>query len=218
MTRNVVTFSVQLGSGGHEIARTVADDLRYRFIDREVILQAAEMSGVSLETIAAAERWPSFVERMVERLTASAAVTDGLLMAPGSEIGLTMRTSQDYRRLIEEVVRDVAADGRCVIVGHAGQAILGDRPDVFKVLVHGSSERRAQRLAWEAGIGVEAAREQVTKDDCARAKFFRCAYGMEWLNSGAYDLTINSDEVNANTAAAWVIEGVRAKGREPALA
>lgn len=218
MAKNVITFSVQLGSGGNDVARAVANELGFRFIDREVISQAAELSGVSPETIVGAERWPSFAERMVERLTSTAVAADEFLMSPVTAESLTMRTSADYRALIEQVVRDVAAEGRCVIVGHAGHAILQEQPQVFRVLVHGSSERRSRRLAASEGIGVEEAVERITKDDCERAKFFRCAYGLEWLSSSGYDLTVNSDEVDAGTATAWVIDGAQARGREPVTA
>jgi cytidylate kinase len=213
MTRDVVTFSVQIGSGGHEIAQEVATRLGLRFYDREVISRAAELSGVSPETVAAAERWPSLVERMVEHLTTTAVASDGFLLSPIGASVLTMRSSAEYRALIEEVVRNLADEGSCVIVGHAGQAILRDTPGVFKVLVHGSRDVRAQRVARSEALPLAQATQLLSDDDCRRTRFFKCAYGMEWLGSSAYDLTINGSEIDTATAADWVVAGLKARDR-----
>src|SRR5919106_2756136 len=143
MVVNVVTFSVQLGSDGQAIAEAVAAKLGYRYYDAEIVSQAADIAGVSPDTIAAAERWPTFVERMLERLALTTVVSEGVLPAPPTNAGAMMLTSADYRALIEQVVHSLAEEGECVIIGHAGQAILQQTPRVFKVLIHGSKERRA---------------------------------------------------------------------------
>jgi len=207
---SVVTFAVQLGSGGNEIARTIALKLGYRFLDHEVISRAAEIAGVSPETIAAAERWPTFVERMLERLALTTVVSEGVLPAPPTNAGAMMLTSADYRALIEQVVHNLAEEGKCVIVGHAAQAILHQTPQVFKVLVHGSKDRRASRLALQEGIDAKEALERVKMYDAQRTSFFKHAFNLEWLDSTGYDITINSDDVDMDTAVSWILSGVRA--------
>lgn len=210
MTAKVVTFSVQLGSDGLEIARAVAQRLSYRFLDHEVIAQAASIAGVSPETIAAAERWPTFVERMLERLALTTVVSEGVLPAPPANPATMMLTSADYRALIEQVVHSLAEEGNCVIVGHAGQAILQQTPQVFKVFVHGSKERRAKRLAAEDGIELKEALEQIKASDQQRISFFKHAYEMDWLDSSTFDMTVNTDDVEHETAISLIITGVEA--------
>jgi cytidylate kinase len=206
----VITFAVQLGSGGNEIARTIALKLDYRFLDHEVISRAAEIAGVSPETIAAAERWPTFVERMLERLALTTVVSEGVLPAPPTNAGAMMLTSADYRALIEQVVRSLAEEGKCVIVGHAAQAILRQSPQVFKVLVHGSKERRAERLSFQESVDIKDATERVKTYDSQRTSFFKHAFGLDWLDSTIYDITINTDDVDQDTAISWILSGVGA--------
>jgi cytidylate kinase len=207
---SVVTFAVQLGSGGNEIARTIALKLGYRFLDHEVISRAAEIAGVSPETIAAAERWPTFIERMLERLALTTVVSEGVLPAPPTNAGAMMLTSADYRSLIEQVVTSLTEEGKCVIVGHAGQAILQQTPQVFKVLVHGSKDRRASRVAIQEGIDAKEALERVKTYDSQRTSFFKHAFNIDWLDSTIYDVTINSDDVDTDTAVSWILSGVGA--------
>jgi cytidylate kinase len=206
----VITFSVQLGSDGVAIARTVADKLGYRYLDNEVISQAAAIAGVSPETIAAAERWPTFVERMLERLALTTVVSEGVLPTPPANPATMMLTSTDYRALIEQVVHSLAEEGNCVIIGHAGQAILRQTPEVFKVFVHGSKERRAERLAAEEGIEIGEAKERIKAHDNQRVSFFKHAYDLDWLDSSVYDITINTDDVDHATAVSWIMTGVEA--------
>jgi cytidylate kinase len=211
MAANVVTFSVQLGSGGFEIAQDIAEKLGYRYLDSEVIAQAAALAGVSPETIAAAERWPTFVERMLERLALTTVVSEGVLPTPPTANPATMMlTSADYRQLVEQVVQSLAAEGRCVIIGHAGQAILQNTRHVFKVLVHGSKDRRAARLSAEQGIDVKEAMSQIKDADRQRVEFFKHVYNMEWLDSSTYDMTINTDDVERETAVSLVLTGISA--------
>ncbi len=211
MAANVVTFSVQLGSGGFEIAQDIAEKLDYRYLDSEVIAQAAALAGVSPETIAAAERWPTFVERMLERLALTTVVSEGVLPTPPTANPATMMlTSADYRQLVEQVVQSLAAEGRCVIIGHAGQAILQNTPQVFKVLVHGSKDRRAARLSEELGIDNQDAMSQLKVADRQRIDFFKHVYNMEWLDSSTYDMTINTDDVDRQTAVSLIMTGISA--------
>lgn len=211
VTAAVVTFAVQLGSDGFAIARGIADKLGHRYLDSEVIAQAAAIAGVSPETVAAAERWPTFVERMLERLALTTVVSEGVLPAPPANPATMMLTSADYRALIEQVVLSLAEEGRCVIVGHAGQAILRETPNVFKVLVHGSKQKRAQRLAIEEGIDIDEAKERIKSHDSQRTSFFKHAYDLDWLDSEVYDLTINTDDVDIETAISMVLAGVTAR-------
>ncbi len=210
MAAKVVTFAVQLGSDGVAIAQAVADKLHYRYLDNEVVSQAASLAGVSPETVAAAERWPGFVERMLERLALSTVVAEGGLPTPPANPALMMMSSSDYRQLIEQVIRSLAQDGGCVIVGHAGQAILDQTPQVFKVLVHGSQKRRTERLMKDESIEEKVAMQRVKEWDRQRIDFFKHVYNLDWLGSETYDMTINTDDVDHDTAISLIMTGVEA--------
>ena len=145
MTASVVTFANQIGAGGFAVARAAAAKLRYRYYDWEVFSQAAAEAGVSPEEIAvaAAERAPSFLERMMLRL---ANATSSEESSPPAAPGLSIFNSDDYGQFIEHVVLELAQQGDAVIVGHAGGAILRDRPSIFKVLIRAGDEARIARL------------------------------------------------------------------------
>lgn len=209
MTARTITFALQLGSGGFEIAHRVADALKYRYYDWEVTSQAAAQAGVSPETIAAAEHAPSFLERIVERLLAPGIYDDesmGRLSVETMSSAIRTLSSGQYRHFIENVVRELAERGDAVIVGHAGQIVLKDMPGTLKVLVVGSPERRAERLAQDEGLSREAAAAAVRDSDRQRNSFFKQIYNVELLSASLYDLTLNTDRLSIEAATQLVLD------------
>jgi cytidylate kinase len=209
MAASVVTFSTQIGSGGHRIARAVAEKLRFRYYDWEIISQAASEAGVSPEVLAVAtsERAPGFFERMMSRLAGLAAGED-----PSTETAaprLSMMNSDDYRQFIEYVVRELGTQGESIIVNHSGQVILKDTPGVLKVLVSGSPERRAARLTETQGRDIESARKMVADSDRQRDDYFKRVYHMSWLNMRNYDLALNTDHVSQELAVDMIAAAAR---------
>jgi cytidylate kinase len=204
-----VTFSVQVGSGGFAIARATAEKLGYRYYDWEITSQAAEMAGVSPEVVAASERVPGFLDRVMRRLSMAPSLpSDEAAIEPAPAMivsAVQSLTSDDYRQFIERVVVELAARSGSVIVGHAGQAILKDNPSVFRVLVFGDPKRRAERLAIEQRMTFEQALSAIKQSDKERSDLFRRVYHIDWLDASIYDLCINSDRVISEAAIDAVI-------------
>jgi cytidylate kinase len=212
MPVNVVSLSVQTGSGGFNIARQVSEKLGFRYYDWEITSEAAARAGVSPTDVIAAERVPGFVERMMRRLGAASAVTAEA--TPGfTEISpatwtnaLQSMTSEDYRQFIERIVVEIAEQGSAVIVGHAAQHTLRDRPDTLRVLLWGSPDMRAQRLAKEQSLSLEEAAKRIKESDRDRSELLRRAYHFDWLDAAMYDLCINTDRFADDYTAGLVVE------------
>src|SRR5688500_19260125 len=100
--------------------------------------------------------------RIMERLSSASAYVgddvDTSVPTPAvMDRAITALSSGDYRRFIERVVHELAAEGRVVVVGHAGQVVLQQERGIFKVMINGSRAQRAERLASEASISMEDA-------------------------------------------------------------
>ena len=209
MTASVVTFCTQMGTGGSRIARAVAEKLRYRYYDWEVISQAANEAGVSPEVLAVAtsERLPGFFERMMTRL---AGLGTGEEMSSGpAPPRPNLLTSDDYRQFLERVVRELGNRGEAVIVNHSGQVVLRDTPGVLKVLVTGSHDRRAARLSQAQGAEPVATLKLIEDSDKQRADYFKRLYRMDWLSMSNYDLALNVDHVSPDLAVDMVAAAAR---------
>jgi cytidylate kinase len=214
MPAAVVVVSVQAGSGGFAIARQVAERLGLRYYDWEITSEAAVRAGITPTEVIAAEHVPGFLERIMRRLgSMSTGVEAGATFSEPTAAAWTTAvqsmSSDDYRDLIERVVLELADRGDAVIVGHAAQHTLRDRSGVLRVLVHGSLQRRAERLAIEQGSPIDDALAVIRQSDKERTELLRRVYHFDWLDAGMYELTINTDHLSQDFAVETILAAAR---------
>lgn len=216
MPASVVTFTVQIGSGGYSIARAVAESLGFRYYDWEITSEAASRAGVSPDVVAASERVPGFMERMMRRLVSASAVSGEeavTMIAPEPAIlsaAVQSLNSDDYRQFIERVVAELAERGDAVIVGHAAQAILKKTSGTLKVLLYGSASARADRLAAEQKTSAEQAMQTMRQSDKDRSELFARVYKLNWLDASNYDLAFKTDHLPVEVAVQTVVATAKA--------
>ncbi|WP_322796320.1 cytidylate kinase-like family protein [Tepidiforma sp.] len=211
-----ITIARQVGTGGEEVARHVADALGFRLLDYRLVQEAAFEAGVSPETVAEAERRPSFFARILEALARTPgahAVTWGEPV----DIGATpILTSADYRQLIQQVVEDFAAHGSVVFLGHGAQFMLRGRPDTFRVFISGSESERVRRLAAQMAVAPDDAREVLIRSDRERVAYFREYFGAEWLSPASYDLCVSTDRLEPRAVARLILAALDLAAPVPA--
>lgn len=206
MNIRVVTVSRQVGTRGEEVAQRVAEGLGFRYIDYQVIQAAAREAGVSPETVSEAEHSPSLLTRILESLARNPSMPVAAWADPVPLTTSPLYTSADYRRFIESVIRDLANEGNCVIVGHAGQVILRDRLDTLRLLITGSPEVRTRRVMAGMNVDEKTALKTVERTDTERLDYFKRFYDTGWLTACTYDLCINTDRIEPDQAVEIIVQ------------
>ncbi|MGE5595300.1 MAG: AAA family ATPase [Hyphomicrobiales bacterium] len=201
MNTRVVTIARQVGAAGEEVAAGVASRLGFRVIDYQVIQKAAEEAGVSPETVSEAEHTPSLMTRLLEALARNPTMPVAAWADPLPLSTSPLFTSSDYRKFVEEVIRDVAEQGNSVIVGHGAHVALRGRFDTLSVLITGSPEFRSRRIMAGMGVDEKTALKTVERTDNERIDYFHRFYDTGWLSPWVYDLCINTDHINPDQAA-----------------
>jgi cytidylate kinase len=174
---STVTISRQMGSLGMEVAQAVAARLDYRLVRREVINQAARRAGAPEVALAA-----------IDEL--------GLLKLCPSP-----RACHAYHRAVKQVMEELAAEGKVVIVGRAEQVILRDQMQVLRVRVVAPPPLRIARLVERQSISPEAAAAQIEASDRYRRNYLKRFYHARWDDPELYDLTINTEHISPAAAA-----------------
>lgn len=205
MNTRVITIARQVGVAGEEVAQTVARKTGFRYIDYQIIQQAASEAGVSPETVSEAEHTPSLLTRILEALARNPSMPVAAWADPIPLTTTPLYTSADYRRVVEEVVRDLAEQGECVIVGHAAQVILRGRLDTVRVLITGSPDFRARRIMAGMNVDEPTALKTVERTDAERNDWYKRFYETGWLSPWTYDLCINTDHMNPEQGAELVL-------------
>jgi cytidylate kinase len=223
----IVTFSRQLGSGGNEIAAGVAEALGLRFIDREIINRAAHEAGVPKIALQEMEYegQRTLVEQVLDILrqmpplpnpleTAQREAATPLSVHFGGIFSPTVRPMSiamgDYVRIVGMVIRDLAREGRVIIVGRGSQVLLKDHPAALHIQIVAPFWHRVKAIMEREGLERRATVSRVRISDRARADYLRRYHNVRWLDPHLYDLVINTDKVPVEVAVGLIVEASRA--------
>lgn len=182
----VITVTRQFGSGGREIGRKLAEAYDIPFYDNEIISRAAKETGFAEAAFERAE------DKATNSLLYSIAM--GMNVFSNQEIGFSGLSLDDRIFLAQsKVIRNVAAEGPCVIVGKCADYILKDHDNMVKLFISATLDFRIRRAIEVEGISQESAAETVMKKDKSRANYYKYHSGERWDNVLNYDMAIRSD-------------------------
>ena len=210
MARRVICISRLLGAGGVDVGRMVAANLGYRLVDEEIVLQAAESNGVSVEELADAERRTKVIDRLTRNL-AAAGGSASFMTAGAGAFDLSGGTDpKSLRALIQRSIHEAAERGDVVIVSHAASYALAGKDNVLRVLVTASPETRAGRVAQEDSLDSKKAAKAVADDDAGRAAYLKSFYRVGDELPTHYDLALNSDSLSVELMSDLVVSAASA--------
>ena len=189
MDYRVLTVSREFGSGGGRIAKTVADWLGWKLLDRELIEDIACRAHVDSRVVSRYdERVESWLGRINHQAMRGAALSAGVI--PDEE---TCFDPDVMAELSRRVIESAYEEGNCVIVGRGAQCILQDKADAFHVFVYAPFNDRVQRLRARLGPGVNI-EERIHAVDDERAHYLQQRYNRAWNNPHLYNLMISSSD------------------------
>lgn len=193
----IITIGRQYGSGGREIGQKLADIYGIPFYDNELITRAAKESGFAEETFARAE------DKATNSLLYSLAM--GINVYGNQDFGFAGLSLDDRIFLAQsDVIRKVAEEGSCVIVGRCADYVLKEWQNVFNIFIQASLDFRLKRVVTEYGEDEKKAGEIILKNDKRRANYYNYHVGEKWTNLTNYDLVIRSDLTGIDNAVSCI--------------
>lgn len=189
----IITISRQYGSGGREIGEKLAKILGIPFYDNELITRAAKESGFA----------ESVFERAEEKATNSLlySIAMGMGAYGSQDMGFSNLSLDDRIYLAQsDVIRKIAAEGPCVIVGRCADYILKDNPRVVNVFICADIKSRVERATTKYNMPVAKAQENILKIDKRRANYYNYHANEKWGKAENYHLSIKSDFVGIDNA------------------
>ena len=195
----IITISRQYGSGGREIGEKLAVKLGIPFYDKELITRAARESGFAESAFENAER------KATNSLLYSIAM--GMNAYGNQEIGFTHLSLDDQIYLAQSnVIRKVAGEGPCVIVGRCADYILRDYKNVVHVFVWADLPFRVERAVSLYHLPANKAEEEILKTDKRRANYYNYHASEKWGRIENYHLSIKSNDVGINNTVKLIAE------------
>ena len=194
----IITISRQYGSGGREIGRMLAEELGLAFYDKELIALAAQKSGISKELFENADEMPSN-----SFLYSLSMGTHGIGTAGVPQFA-DILTNDKLFVLQSKVIRELADQNPCVIVGRCADYILRDRPRCVNVFFFAQESVREERICAEEGLSAAQAKEKIRKIDKRRASYYNYYSDMPWGVATSYHLSLDTTRLTSRQAAGVV--------------
>ncbi len=167
----IITIAREHGSSGKQIGKLVAERLGIPFYYKEMTALAAKESGLDREFIA-------------DINTNSPAILHSLYLS--TDVIQQAVAAQD------KVIKMIADQGSCVIVGRAADHVLRDNPNLLSVFIYAPEEFRIGRIMEVYGDTREEAIKYIRRSDDARASYYKSISGKTWGSRHNYDLVVNS--------------------------
>ena len=187
----IITLSREYGSGGRYIGKLVAEKLGIKLYDKEFITEIAEETGLSEE----------YIKENEQKRENLSILNNGYYFGLNNADELFIKESK--------LIKKVADEESCVIVGRCADYILRNREDVLKIFVYSDMENKIERATKFYGLNKESAKKEINRIDKLRANHYKYYTGKEWNNHSNYDICINSDSIGVENAANLICEIVK---------
>ena len=92
----------------------------------------------------------------------------------------------------ENVIRDLASKGPCVIVGRCADFILKDQPDCLHIFVHSDMAHRAARVRERYGETSKPMEKRLQEKDSKRKVYYKHYTNRNWGEAENYDVCLDS--------------------------
>jgi len=167
----IITIARQHGSSGKQIGKVVAEKMGIPFYYKEMIALAAHESGLDQEFISDIHKNSPDVLR---------------------DLYLSTHVVQHAIKAQDRIIRKIADNGSCVIVGRAAGYVLRDYDNVIRIFIHAPKQYRISRVMEVYGDSLREAKQNIWRSDKARAAYYRHISGMRWGDDEHYNLVIDS--------------------------
>lgn len=179
----IITISRQYGSGGRIVGKKLAEKLGVPFYDNELINLAAEKTGLSKECFKEAESVST--SNLLLSLTTLTPTIDSYGLPLNEKIFLVQ----------SQVIKDVASQGSCVIVGRSADYVLSEHHNCINVFIHADLKDRVERAVSLYGLDAKNTESAVLKTDKKRAGYYNYFTGQKWGKLENYDISINTSKI-----------------------
>lgn len=184
----VITIARQYGSGGKTIGKMLAERMQVPFYDKELMRMASDESGISEGLFADAD------EKVKNSLLMSIVknVYSGELITPDSD---DFTSSDNLFNYQAKIIRELAEQQSCVIIGRCADYVLKDYDNVLSVFVHAPHDFCVEQAGKKHSLNEKELEKLIAKTDRQRAGYYKYHTGREWTDARNYDLCLDSSKL-----------------------
>jgi cytidylate kinase len=181
----IVTISRGSYTGGIAVAERLAEELGCPCVSREVIMDAAQESGIAEERIQKTfEEPPRFLQQQPGRMAS-------------------------HLNFVRAALLRRASGGDLVYHGLAAHLLLEGIPHVLRVRIIDDREARIEAAMEDKHLSRKEADQFITRLDGQLGKWTRFLYAVDWNDPSLYDVVLNLESMSVGGA----VEAIAAMSR-----
>lgn len=200
MANTIITIGRQFGSNGRMIGEKLAELMGVKCYDKQLIKEAAKQSGL----------WEDFLDNMDEKPTSSflySVVMDPYsYMSFDSNTNYGMNLNQKAFMATYETIKSIADRESCVIIGRCSNYVLREYEKVLSAFIYAPLEVRIDTVMKRFNLNEKQARDQIAKEDKARASYFNYYTSYKWGKNESYDILIDSSLLGPDGTAELLLD------------
>ncbi len=189
----IITISREYGSGGRYVGRLIADKLGIKLYDKELIIKLSEKTGLSEE----------YIEDNEQKREILSSLNDGYYFSLNNANNLFLNEA--------ELIKKLADNESCVIIGRCADFILRDRKDVTKIFIYSDIENKIRRATEIYGLEKAKAEKEIKRINKLRANHYKFYTERDWNDKSNYDICINSDVLGVEKTADLICDMIKSK-------
>lgn len=190
----IVTISREFESGGHIIARKIAEDLGFELYDRNLLDKLAENMSVDagyLEKYDEKPKNPWFAKRRGEHSNSM---------------------EENLAQMQFDFLRKKAESGNSiVIVGRCGETVFKEHKGLISIFVTGDMDYKLKRTMERYNLSESKAMSKLKRHDAKRKSYHNSHSYFKWGDSRHYDICINSSRLGLDGTAEVLENYIRAR-------
>lgn len=204
MEKFIITIARGYGSGGRTIGQMLSEKLHVEFYDRDLIKLASDESGIN----------EALFGKSDEKTKAGfgTKIYEDKIITPDKKAFTKEENLFNYQA---KVIKQLADEKSCIIVGRCADFVLRNRRDVIRVFVYADEEACIKNVAEVKGItDRKEALKRIAATDKERAAYYKAHTGRAWIDARNYDLCLNSGDLGFDKCVDIITEYIKIKIRK----
>ena len=204
----VIAINREFGSGGREIAYKIGELLGVNVYDKAILDTLTSKFNLTVEEMqrikATKPNWWNDFCRFYQQF--GAAGQGGYTPQEDREV-----TSQQIYLAEAQILRDLASQESCVIIGRSGFYVFRDHPYAMRIFFIADRKARVKRVMEKFALDEDAASMRIDKIDEARDTYTQAVAGVSRYDARNYDFVFNVTQFPTDLVAQFLADNIRKK-------
>jgi cytidylate kinase len=196
MENTVISIGRQFGAGGRTIGKKLAERFGFKYYDKELITLAAKEIGFDVDIFEKADEKPGFI-RFFQNLMGGECLDDNYM------------SNTSLFKVQSDVIKKLAEDGPCVIVGRCSDYVLRNNPKLVSVFLSANEEDKVKLVTKRSCVSEEKALKLIRNTNSKRADYYNTYSGREWGVASNYHLCIDVSSLGIDKTVDFIEKFVR---------